>query len=117
MHVVWGWGSKISKIADKGVPKNIIFLRTLFAVFLGHKISTSPQDEDGGDGEDRSTPGKCPVVPPTSCAVLYDDENCKGWSFEVPTGTSEIPEEFRNDAEVVVVRSGCKLTGEGLPFI
>ena len=86
-------------------------------MFLGHQISTSPQDEDGGDGEDRSTPGKCPMVPPTSCAVLYDDENCKGWSFEVPTGTSEIPEDYRNDAEVVVVRSGCKLTGEGLPFI
>ena len=52
------------------------------------------------------------MVPPTSCAVLYDDENCEGWSFEVPTGTSDLPEEYRNDAEVVVVRSGCRLTGE-----
>ena len=60
-----------------------------------------------------STPGKCPVVvPPTACAVLYDDENCEGWSFEVPTGTSDLPEEYRNDAEAVVVRSGCRLTGE-----
>ena len=52
------------------------------------------------------------MVPPTSCAVLYDDENCEGWSFNVPTGTSDLPKEYRNDAEVVVVRSGCRLTGE-----
>merc|ERR1712045_1069377 len=44
-------------------------------------------------------------------AVLYDDEDCRGWSFEVPTGSYDLPEDLRNDAEVVVVRAGCKFTG------
>ena len=74
-------------------------------------MSIIPQDVEVSEAG--STPGKCPVVvPPTACAVLYDDENCEGWSFEVPTGTSDLPEEYRNDAEAVVVRSGCRLTGE-----
>merc|ERR1712038_2067335 len=67
---------------------------------------SSDQDE-----EQRSTPGNCSSVPAGYCAVLYDDEDCAGWSFVVPSGTYDLPEELRNDAEVVVVGAGCKFTG------
>ena len=67
---------------------------------------SSDQDE-----AQRSTPGSCSSVPDGFCAVLYDDENCAGWSFDVPTGTYDLPSFYRNDAEVVVVKRGCKLTG------
>ena len=63
------------------------------------------------DKEQRSEPGSCGTVPDGYCAVLYDDEDCRGWSFNVPTGSYDLPEDLRNDAEVVVVRAGCKFTG------
>ena len=63
------------------------------------------------DEEQRSEPGSCGTVPDGYCAVLYDDEDCRGWSFNVPTGSYDLPEDLRNDAEVVVVRAGCKFTG------
>ena len=46
--------------------------------------------------------------------MLYDDENCEGWSHKVPYESYpayDLPKDNRNDAEVVVVRSGCKFTG------
>ena len=63
------------------------------------------------DEEQRSAPGSCGSVPAGFCAVLYDDENCEGWSFNVPSGAYDLPEDYRNDAEVVVVGAGCRLTG------
>merc|ERR1711992_193349 len=63
------------------------------------------------DEEQRSEAGSCNTVPDGYCAVLYDDEDCRGWSFEVPSGSYDLPEDLRNDAEVVVVRAGCKFTG------
>ena len=63
------------------------------------------------DEEQRSEAGSCSTVPDGYCAVLYDDEDCRGWSFEVPSGSYDLPEDLRNDAEVVVVRAGCKFTG------
>ena len=61
--------------------------------------------------DDRSELGRCPRVPDGYCAVLYDDENCEGWSYVIPTGAFDLPEELRNDAEIVVVKSRCKFTG------
>ena len=63
------------------------------------------------DEEQRSAPGTCPSVPIGYCAVLYDDEDCEGWAFNVPSGSTDLPEDYQNDAEVVVVRSGCHFTG------
>ena len=63
------------------------------------------------DDDDRSTSGNCPSVPRGFCAVLYDDENCRGWSKNISRGKHVLREGYRNDAEVVVVRRGCKITG------
>ena len=66
------------------------------------------------DDDDRSKPGRCKSVPSGSCAVLYDDESCEGWSHKIPYESYpayDLPKDNRNDAEVVVVRSGCKFTG------
>ena len=55
-------------------------------------------------------------VPVDRCAILYDEEDCGGWSFEAPEGYSEL-ENFAltgpktNDAESVLVREGCRFTG------
>merc|ERR1711934_631842 len=94
---------------------HIIFTAAaLFALADAHPANSIGSDQDEDDLEDRSTPGKCSEVHPTACAVLYDDENCEGWSFAVPIGTTDLPEEYQNDAEVVVVKSGCKLIGYDL---
>ena len=69
------------------------------------------------DDDDRTMQGRCPHVPDGYCAVLYDDENCEGWSQKIPTGSYDLPKELRNDAEVVVVRKGCKFTGTTLANI
>jgi len=55
--------------------------------------------------------GKCPSVPRGFCAVLYDDEDCRGWRFDVPAGKHVLGERHSKDAEVVVVKRGCKITG------
>ena len=51
------------------------------------------------------------------CALLYDEEDCDGWEYEVPIGYSELPSfsfsgPKRNDAESVLVRPGCKFIGK-----
>ena len=56
------------------------------------------------------------TVPVDRCAILYDEEDCGGWAFEVPQGYSELrtlvltgPK--KNDAESVLVRQGCRFIG------
>ena len=90
-------------------PMTLYYLRR----FLQLCIVAAAKADNGlySSDEDRSELGRCPRVPDGYCAVLYDDENCEGWSHNIPTGTSELPEEFKNDAEVVVVKNGCKFTG------
>jgi len=56
-----------------------------------------------------SCPGK--TVPSTACALLYDNEDCEGWEYQVPRGYSELGWTKRNDAESVLVRHGCKFIG------
>ena len=68
---------------------------------------SSDQDE-----RRRSTPGKCMSVTHGSCAVLYGKTNCEGWSINIPSGTHDLQEDYRNDAEVVVVKGGCKFIGK-----
>lgn len=48
---------------------------------------------------------------PWSCAVLFDDNKCKGWAFAVEQGYTELPYMKKDDAESAVVREGCVLTG------
>ena len=74
---------------------------------------SSDQDE-----RRRSTPGECQSVTHGSCAVLYGKRNCEGWSINIPSGTHDLQEDYRNDAEVVVVKAGCKFIGKSrLVFI
>merc|ERR1719436_780344 len=52
------------------------------------------------------------TVPRGKCALLFDDENCGGWEYEVPIGYSELPRfalsgPTKNDAEPVWVKPGC----------
>ena len=60
----------------------------------------------------RSRPGKCWSVTHGSCSVLYGKTNCEGWSINIPSGIHDLQEDYRNDAEVVVVKGGCKFIGE-----
>ena len=58
------------------------------------------------------------TVPQGSCALLYDDDDCSGWKFEVPIGYKELPRfslsgPRKDDAESVLVRPGCKFIGKG----
>ena len=57
------------------------------------------------------------TVPRGKCALLFDDENCGGWEYEVPIGYSELPRfalsgPTKNDAESVWVKPGCKFIGK-----
>jgi hypothetical protein len=46
------------------------------------------------------------------CATLYQDQNCIGWRLDVAVGYTELTRiERHNDAEVVVIRPGCKFVG------
>ena len=49
------------------------------------------------------------------CALLYDDDDCGGWEYQVPRGYSElswgITGPRKNDAESVLVRKGCRFIG------
>ena len=47
----------------------------------------------------------------STCAVLFDDNNCKGWAYPVGKGYTKLPYMKRDDAESAVVRKGCVLTG------
>ena len=58
---------------------------------------SSEQDE-----AQRSTTGNCLNVPDGYCAVLYDDENCAGWSFNVPTGTYDLPWRYRHGCQMAI---------------
>ena len=89
----------------------MIFAATASAVPAKKKSAVAGSISKDNDEEQRSEAGSCNIVPNCYCAVLYDDEDCRGWSFEVPTGSYDLPEDLRNDAEVVVVRAGCKFTG------
>merc|ERR1711934_1336589 len=56
------------------------------------------------------------TVPQGSCALLYDDDDCSGWKYEVPIGYKELPRfsvggPRKDDAESVLVRQGCKFIG------
>ena len=57
------------------------------------------------------------TVPRGKCALLFDEEDCEGWEFEVPVGYTEL-DRFsvrgpkKNDAESVLVRPRCKFIGK-----
>ena len=51
-------------------------------------------------------------VPEGKCAILFDEEDCAGWSAEVSTGYSELSFRERNEAESVIVKPGCKFVGK-----
>ena len=51
-------------------------------------------------------------VPEGKCAMLFDEEDCAGWSAEVSTGYSELSYRERNEAESVIVKPGCKFEGK-----
>ena len=51
-------------------------------------------------------------VPAGMCATIYDDEDCNGWSVDVPTGYTELSFRERNEAEAVIVKPGCKFIGK-----
>ena len=56
-------------------------------------------------------------MPRGSCALLYDEEYCSGWEYEVPIGYKELPRfswkgPKKDDAESVLVRPGCKFIGK-----
>jgi len=59
----------------------------------------------------------CEPVPSHLCARVYDDEDCKGWSLDVPQGEmnfrfwNPVWYWYRNDIETVSVRAGCTFTG------
>ena len=89
----------------------MIFSSGALAVPAAKSSSVAGSISSDNDEEQRSESGSCGKVPDGYCAVLYDDEDCIGWSFNVPTGAYDLPEDLRNDAEVVVVRAGCKFTG------
>jgi len=89
----------------------MIFAAGALAVPAPRKSAVQGEISNDVDEEQRSEAGSCASVPNGYCAVLYDDENCSGWSYNVPTGSYDLPEGNRNDAEVVVVAAGCRLTG------
>jgi len=46
------------------------------------------------------------------CATLYQDQNCIGWRLDVDEGYTALTRIQRhNDAEVIVIRPGCKFVG------
>jgi len=45
-----------------------------------------------------------------TCAILFDEENCKEELEEVPSGSGIVLDE-KDDAESIMVRPGCKFTG------
>ena len=51
-------------------------------------------------------------VPAGMCATIYDEEDCNGWSVDVPTGYTELSFRERNEAEAVIVKPGCKFIGK-----
>merc|ERR1719229_383718 len=55
------------------------------------------------------------TVPSGVCALLFDDDDCGGWEYQVPRGYSELSWGFtgprKNDAESVLVRRGCRFIG------
>merc|ERR1712241_1578362 len=89
----------------------MIFAAAASAVPAKKKTAVAGSISKPDDEEQRSEAGSCNTVPDGFCAALYDDEDCRGWSFQVPTGSYDLPEDLKDDAEVVVVRAGCKFTG------
>merc|ERR1712156_1308280 len=89
----------------------MIFAAAVSAIPAKKKTAVAGSISKADDEEQRSETGSCNTVPDGFCAVLYDDEDCRGWSFQEPNGSYDLPEDLRNDAEVVVVRAGCKFTG------
>ena len=71
---------------------------------------TSNQNEDV-----MSSPERCSSVPYGNCGVLYGEKNCEGWSINIPQGSNDLHEDYRNDAEVIVVKKGCKFIGKEEP--
>ena len=89
----------------------MIFAAAVSAIPAKKKSAVAGSISKADDEEQRSEAGSCNTVPDGFCAVLYDDEDCRGWSFQVPNGSYDLPEDLKDDAEVVVVRAGCKFTG------
>merc|ERR1711963_548100 len=87
------------------------FAAAVSAIPAKKKSAVAGSISKADDEEQRSEAGSCNTVPDGFCAVLYDDEDCRGWSFQVPNGSYDLPEDLKDDAEVVVVRAGCKFTG------
>jgi len=67
--------------------------------------------------------GRCPEFKnDNTCAYLFDEEDCEGWTLPVGEGYTELGGSFnvfsltsdkpkKNDAEAVVVRDGCVFIG------
>ena len=43
---------------------------------------------------------------PWQCAVLFDDNKCKGWELPISQGYTELSFSYKNDAESAVIREG-----------
>merc|ERR1712018_665401 len=89
----------------------MIFAAAVSAIPPKKQSAVAGSISKADDEEQRSEAGSCNTVPDGFCAVLYDDEDCRGWSFQVTNGSYDLPEDLKDDAEVVVVRAGCKFTG------
>merc|ERR1712027_267659 len=89
----------------------MIFATAVSAIPAKKKSAVAGSISKADDEEQRSEVGSCNTVPEGYRAVLYDDEDCRGWSFQVPNGSYDLPEDLKDDAEVVVVKAGCKFTG------
>jgi len=69
--------------------------------------------------ENESLPQRCPQINASLCAVLYDSSTCAtgSWKLPVEDGTQKQLNywssdwKYRNDADLVGVRSGCSFTG------
>jgi len=71
------------------------------------------------DQNQNERPKNCPQINASLCAVLYDSSTCSRGSWELPVedGTQKQLNywssdwKYRNDADILGVRSGCSFTG------
>merc|ERR1711971_181393 len=69
--------------------------------------------------QNEERPKNCPQINASLCAVLYDSSTCSSGSWELPVhdGTQKQLNywssdwKYRNDADILGVRSGCSFTG------
>jgi len=67
--------------------------------------------------EDKRPSLFCDPVPPSACALVYDSSSCSGgWKLAIPEGETRFRfwssyYKYRNDIDLVGVRTGCTFTG------